>query len=169
MAAVVIYSLKRLCSPAVHEVLEGHPDLVLRRVTFSDFYKGYFELLSQLTEAPKVSGATFRNRLFTQRCSPTYFVLVVEDRAKSIVVASITLLIEYKFIRGCGKVGHIEDVVVKRSYRRLGLGSILLSRAEALAREQGCYKVILDCSESNTPFYVKSDYEVKGSAMAKYF
>jgi glucosamine-phosphate N-acetyltransferase len=169
MVAVGIYSLFRMSLPTVQETLEGQPDLVLRNLSFSDFDKGFFELLSQLTEAPKVSRAKFRNRFLTQRRCPAYVVLVIEDRAKQLVVASITLLIEFKFIRGCGKVGHIEDVVVKKSYRRLGLGSILLLRAEALAREQGCYKVVLDCSESNTPFYTKGSYEVRGAAMAKYF
>lgn len=51
-----------------------------------------------------------------------YFPIVIEDRTKGLVVASATILIERKFIRQCGIVGHIEDVVVHESQRGHNLG-----------------------------------------------
>lgn len=48
------------------------------------------------------------------------FVIVIEEQG--IIVACATLLVEHKFLRECGNVGHIEDVVVHDSQRGKGLG-----------------------------------------------
>ena len=45
------------------------------------------------------------------------------DEEKGRIIAAGTLLLEHKFIRGCGTAGHIEDVVVDSSYRGLRLGA----------------------------------------------
>jgi len=37
------------------------------------------------------------------------------------------------------------------------------------AKSQGCYKVILDCSEENTKFYESVGYSRKSVGMAIYF
>ncbi len=44
------------------------------------------------------------------------------DTEKQKIVATATLLVELKYIRECGKAGHIEDVVVDSSYRGMRLG-----------------------------------------------
>lgn len=44
------------------------------------------------------------------------------DSESGAVVAAGTLLVERKFIHGCGKVGHIEDVVVSHALRGHSLG-----------------------------------------------
>jgi len=71
------------------------------------------------------------------------------------VVGAATLLVEQKLIRSGGKVGHIEDVATRAGYERLGIGSTIIRRLVADAREAGCYKVILDCNRDNVPFYSK--------------
>jgi len=38
-----------------------------------------------------------------------------------------------------------------------------------LAKEVGCYKSILDCSEANEGFYVKCGYRRAGLEMAHYY
>ena len=38
----------------------------------------------------------------------------------------------------------------------------------SLSWDQGCYKVILDCSADNQGFYEKCGYEYKGVQMAYY-
>ena len=45
------------------------------------------------------------------------------------VIATATLFVERKFIRNCGKCGHIEDVVVDSTYRGLRLGARLAHAA----------------------------------------
>ena len=85
------------------------------------------------------------------------------------LIASATLLVELKFIHGCAKCGHIEDVVVDASCRGMRLGARIVDALVAASREAGCYKVILDCSEDNVPFYEKCGLVRKGAQMAKYF
>lgn len=85
------------------------------------------------------------------------------------MIASATLMVEVKFIRDCGRCGHIEDVVVDSSYRGLRLGARVVEALAGAAREAGCYKIILDCSEDNVAFYEKCGLTRKAVQMAQYF
>lgn len=90
------------------------------------------------------------------------------DLDKQKIIATATLLVELKFIRNCGKCGHIEDVVVDTSYRGLRLGLRVVEALITAAKDSGCYKVILDCSESNAPFYEKCGLIKKEIQMVRY-
>jgi NDP-sugar pyrophosphorylase family protein len=74
---------------------------------------------------------------------------------EDIVVGTGSVLIEDKLIHCMGKVGHIEDVVVDEMYRNLGLAKMLMVRLIEFARDAGCYKVILDASDTVEGFYKK--------------
>lgn len=100
--------------------------------------------------------------------NPNYHVIVVEDDRQEQLVAAGTVFFEQKFIRSCGLVGHIEDVVVHDSSRGMRMGQKVVAALMAESERRGCYKTILDCSHDNVPFYVKSGMEVKGVQMAKY-
>ncbi len=69
------------------------------------------------------------------------------------VIGATTLLIEQKFIHDGGKVGHIEDVVVRKEYQGKGVGKKIVSALLKYAEKKGCYKTILDCSDDLIPFY----------------
>jgi len=79
------------------------------------------------------------------------------------VVGFGTLLIETK-IRG-GKLGHIEDIVVREEQRGSGLGKEIVRLLSALAENQGCYKLVLNCSTNNAGFYEASGLEINGVSM----
>ncbi len=76
-----------------------------------------------------------------------YYIVVGEHGPTKKLVASATLLVERKFIHGCGVAGHIEDVVVDKSMRGRNLGLKLMEALKFLAQELGCYKLMLDCSK----------------------
>lgn len=112
----------------------------------------------------------FEKRLQEITSNPDYTVLVVEDRERNGgLVGSATLLIERKLLRDAGLVGHVEDVVVDKTVRGKGIGEGLVKRLVDIAREKGCYKVILDCGEENVRFYQKCGLERKEVHMVKYF
>jgi len=69
------------------------------------------------------------------------------------IVGTISLFIEQKFIHQGGKVCHIEDVVVSKEYRNMGIGKRLVQHGINEAKKYGCYKVILQCFEEVTSFY----------------
>eukprot|EP00475_Leptophrys_vorax_P010145 TRINITY_DN16825_c0_g1_i1.p1 TRINITY_DN16825_c0_g1~~TRINITY_DN16825_c0_g1_i1.p1 ORF type:complete len:154 (-),score=7.76 TRINITY_DN16825_c0_g1_i1:104-565(-) len=147
------------------------PDgLVMRDLEECDYNKGYLRLLAQLTTAGDVSAAQFKARFaeLAQRRAD-YRIVVIEDTSSGQVVATGTVLMELKFIHSCGKVAHIEDIVVDDGARGKHLGKRIISELSRIAKEAGCYKVILDCAEKNIPFYEKCGYEVKNTGMALYF
>jgi phosphoacetylglucosamine mutase len=131
-----------------------------------DYESNYLYLLKQLTtiEPENISKCDFDR--FVKSLDKNHIVLVIRDQETKMVVGSITVLIEQKLIHDLGKVAHIEDVVVDESMRGYGLGKVLLTQAEKVC--VGCYKVILDCSDQNVPFYEKCGYERKGNEMARY-
>jgi glucosamine-phosphate N-acetyltransferase len=145
------------------------PNQTLRDLELADFHKGYLNLLSQLTEVGDYDEAAFGDRFVEMgERGDTYKTIVIEDLDRNVVIAAATLVIELKFIRGGAKCGHIEDVVVDGAYRGLHLGQRVVEALMTAAEESGCYKVILDCSEKNVPFYGKCGLTRKEVQMVKY-
>lgn len=142
-------------------------DLEVRKLEAGDVGKGFLQLLNQLTTLGDVSEEQFLERLTEIEENSDHQVVVAEDNGR--VVGAATLLIERKFIHDCGKVAHVEDVVVDENCRGKSLGKRLIENLVDKAQQAGCYKVILDCSDHNVPFYEKCGFERKGVEMAKYF
>jgi glucosamine-phosphate N-acetyltransferase len=88
-------------------------------------------------------------------------VAIIEGK----VVGSTTLLIETKFIHNGGKVGHIEDVVVDKEYQKKGIGEKIIMYLLRYAKDQGCYKTILDCTDEVKPFYEKLGFKHNANAL----
>ncbi|KAG0354148.1 N-acetyltransferase, partial [Gamsiella multidivaricata] len=105
-----------LISPEVQAQLpEGY---LMRPLEITDYAKGYYDCLAGLTVVGKVSEQSFCEAFEAMlRCRTVYHVVVIEELAKSRIVATGTLIVEQKFLRGCAKAGHIEDIVVHDSQR----------------------------------------------------
>lgn len=71
------------------------------------------------------------------------------------IIGSVMLHLQQKFIRDGGIASYIEEVIVRKEYRGKGIGEMLIFKAIEKARELGCYKVILQCSDENIKFYEK--------------
>ena len=98
------------------------------------------------------------------RATPeTYFSLVILDRASDTIIGVGTLFVERKFLRGLGKVGHIEDIAVEKQQQGKKVGIRIINALTWISEQMGNYKTILNCSESNireslaafTPFCTK--------------
>ena len=94
-------------------------------------------------------------------------VVVVNDHDR--IIATGSILIEPKFIRGGMPCAHIEDIVVDNSVRGGNVGKKLINHLVQHAKDRGCYKVILDCSEHNIGFYNKCGFDKGGQQMSIYF
>jgi glucosamine-phosphate N-acetyltransferase len=105
-----------------------------------------------------------------------FIVYAIEDNkdggdvidAKKVVVGTTTLLVEPKFIFGGGRVGHIEDVCVRKDFQGLGIGGWLVNHATMVAESiMGCIKLVLDCSDETMPFYESLGYSYQDNCMVK--
>lgn len=137
------------------------------RLNKEDYYKNFLQLLEQLTvvDANELNYENFCER-FDEMNSHTF---VVRNNSQDKVIATASVFIEKKFIHRLGKVGHIEDVVVDKEYRDKGLGKLIVDHCREYAlNEHGCYKISLNCSENNIPFYEKCGFKQKGNQMSFY-
>lgn len=67
----------------------------------------------------------------------SYLVLVIEDVSTRKVVGSGTLMIEQKIVRKCGKVGHIEDIVVHETCRGKQFGQLIIEKLKLMGKQMG--------------------------------
>lgn len=141
---------------------------VIRDLEEDDFEKGFPNILNELTTVGEITQDEFIAQFdLMSENKATYYVRVIEDSETQKIIGSATLLVELKFIRNCGKCGHIEDVVVNSSVRGNNLGKLIIDDLLKLAEQLGCYKVILDCNEGNVAFYEKCGFH-KTEIMMRY-
>ena len=138
----------------------------IRSLSLSDYYKNYINLLSQLTNIGNISFEQFSIKFQTINNSNIH-IFVIENN--NIIIVTATILIEDKFIHNCSKVGHIEDIVIDKNYRKLGLGKVMIEYLVEFAKKQNCYKIILDCDKNLVSFYHKMAFVEKNIQMALYF
>ena len=120
-----------------------------------DLSNSFFDTLSNLTEIGKdIYNTEFSQEIFEKirKSSNIKIFVAIKDND---IVGSITAIIEQKFIHNGGKICHIEDVVTRKGFEKLGIGSILVKKVLEFATLEKCYKVILNCSEYNSKFYEK--------------
>jgi glucosamine-phosphate N-acetyltransferase len=122
----------------------------VRELEKGDLGEGFFEVLSNLTSANVIEKKRAEEIFDKIKNQSSYiYVAVYDDK----IIGATTLLVEQKFIHDGGKLGHIEDVVTHKDFQGKGIGSGVMKKAIEKAKELGCYKIILDCSEKNVPFY----------------
>ena len=132
----------------------------------------YLQLLSLLTNVEDISEEKFMETIMNISNMGGIIMIGYVSKPDSIdfkIVCSGTLIIEPKIIHGCKKVGHIEDIVVRTDFRGQNLSQNILFLLRKYAKENDCYKVILDCKEEVKKVYLKNGFEQKGLQMALYF
>jgi glucosamine-phosphate N-acetyltransferase len=138
----------------------------LRKLETCDYNKGYLKLLETLTVVNSDIITLNLFDEFVKKLHLNHVVYVIEHMNQ--IIATGTILIEHKLIHGCGKVGHIEDIVVSPEYKGKKLGSLIIKFLIKYAKDLDCYKVILDCKDDIIQFYDKCGFERKGSQMSLY-
>jgi glucosamine-phosphate N-acetyltransferase len=130
---------------------------ILREIKEEDFSNGFFETLSNLSEVGMSSNKIDKAKEILKRISKdkNYRIIIAEDKENHQVIGTATLLIEQKFIHNGGKAGHIEDVVTRKEYEGTGIAKEIMKELINIAKENGCYKIILDCDEKVMKFYEK--------------
>jgi len=128
---------------------------VIREIKKTDLNNNFFTLLTQLSGQLTSYDSDILWNEYTKNPNHITFVDEIKEAGKpASILATSSVLIESKFLHCGSKVGHIEDVVVDKDARGSGLGQKIVEHCIEYARKNGCYKVILDCSNKNVPFYI---------------
>jgi len=138
-------------------------DLTIRKLQKEDLTNGFLQTLDSLRQTSNTDKKIIEKTFEKINSNQDQLTIVALLEGK--VVGATTLLIETKFIHNGGKVGHIEDVVVNKKYQKKGIGEKMIKYLLRYAKEQGCYKTILDCVDDVKPFYEKLGFKHNANAL----
>lgn len=145
--------------------------IAIRELRLQDLNRGFLESLDNLiagtSDLEKDKAEDLLQEIKSNPLHRIFVAVLRKEMEPSIVVGTTTLLVEPKFIFKGGRVGHIEDVSVKKGYEKMGIGHRLVMNATDVAKEMGCVKVVLDCSDATMPFYEKLGYSYQDNCMKK--
>ena len=129
--------------------------LTFRRLNKNDYEKGYMELISRKCESKKA----FED-ILTHIDYQLGELIVGEINGE--LVCSGRIQVDIKFE---SPVVRIEDIVVKKEYRKNQIGTRLINYLTKQAEFYSPYKIILTCSEELIHMYQKCNYQVSGAYM----
>ena len=58
-------------------------------------------------------------------------------------------------------MGYIEEVIVSKKYRGLGIGKKIINKLLEEGKKRGCYKIALLCNKGLEKFYLESDMKTQ--------
>jgi glucosamine-phosphate N-acetyltransferase len=177
---------KRKINPYIQELVEKRLDLYVNVI--GDFpsitiVKKKNLKISKLTESDVLNSSYFDLiNYFTREISITKdYVVKNFDKLQTVnfrtyvvkynghVIGTGKIILEYKCHNNFKKMGHLEDIVISEKYKNKGVGKYLVLFLMKVAKNEGCYKVILNCNEVLIPFYLKCGLTKKGDELCKYF
>jgi glucosamine-phosphate N-acetyltransferase len=140
-------------------------DSSIRHLKKRDIYppSEFINVLNELSDTNQLSFDSCLEFWSIYDSNPNQHTIVTEIDGN--IVGAASIFIEFKFLHGGSKVGHIEDVAVMSTVRKKGIGKILIDYLVGIAKNEQCYKVILDCSSENIPFYIKCGFQVSQHCM----
>lgn len=95
--------------------------------------------------------------------NPDYHLLVGEWDGK--VISSVTLVVIRNLTHNLRPYSVMENVVTHADYRNNGYASALIEKASEIAKEAGCYKIMLmtgSKKESTLRFYERCGFSTNG-------
>jgi len=138
-------------------------DVTIRELEEKDLFNGFLESMDSLKLASNLDREKAKDVFKKVSSNSNHFVYVAILDGR--VVGSTTMLIEPKFIHDGGNVAHIEDVVVSKDCQGKGIGEMLMQSLLNLAKDNNCYKTILDCTDEVKPFYEKIGFKRTSNGM----
>ena len=139
------------------------PIITIRQLKQSDLWNGFLKSLDSLRQASNIEESKAKKIFEKIDANPDHIIAVAE--IDGMIVGSATLLIESKFIHNGSRVGHIEDVVVSQDFQGKKIGKNIMDYLIEIAKEQGCYKTILNCTDDIKPFYQKLGFKQVASEL----
>ena len=125
----------------------------IRKLEERDITIDYFELLQQLTIISLNEFNEDNNTNFFNSLNENHQIYVIEELENKKIIGSATIWIEPKLIRNYSRVAHLEDIVIDSKFRGFGLGKKIVETLLKIARDNNCYKCVLNCEPALISFY----------------
>ena len=138
-------------------------DIKIRELEEKDLFNGFLESLDSLRKTSDLSPKKAKEIFKKIKSDKNYKVYVAVLNSK--IVGTATIFIEQKFIHSGGKVGHIEDVSIRKKFQDKGVGQKIVKALLEYAKKKGCYKTILDCTDDLVSFYEKIGFKRHSDSM----
>ena len=142
------------------EPVKEKMSIVMRKIRKED-YEQYVTMID--TDISRY----FYNNVVENILSDNHIVVVLDVKGE--IVGCGTLLIETKMTHGGSKMGHIENIFVKYSYRKRGYGKKIVKYLTDCAKKDGCYRVDLCCEERLKKFYQHNGFSEQQTNMSILF
>jgi glucosamine-phosphate N-acetyltransferase len=134
------------------------------RILNKNDYNQYFYLIN-IFRKTDFTEEEFINNLLKINNNSNIWVIELNNK----LIATGTILYEYKFIHNISKIAHIEDICVSINYRGKNYGKILMNHLIDEAKKENCYKATLYCNQDLEKFYKSYNMKKNGIQMAIYF
>ena len=128
------------------------------------FFNNYINLIKTF----RVTNITFNNFIEIINELPNNHDIFVLLKDNYEIVGTITTIIERKIINNGKCVCHIEDLIIYPHHKGKNYGTQLLEFTKIYSRENGCYKIILNCSLDISNFYLKNNFKQNNVEMSYY-
>jgi len=135
----------------------------IRKLQRKDIYNGFLLSLDSLRESSNMR--TRKSKAIFDKISKNPHQIIYVAIENSEIIGTASMLIEQKFIHNGGKVGHIEDVAVRKEFQGKGIGQKIVRALLDYAGKQDCYKTILDCNDNLIQFYENIGFKRYSNSM----
>ena len=132
-------------------------EVTIRELKEDDIQKGFLKTLDTLRQTSSITQEKALEIFKEIKINPKHIIIIAELNGE--IIGTTTLLVEPKFIHQGGKVGHIEDVVVRKEFQGRKIGQKIIKYVLELSKNHNCYKTILDCSDDVKQFYEKIGFK----------
>ena len=129
----------------------------IRELQKKDLQNGFLTTLDSLKQTSDIDKNKAEKVFEKINSNPNHIIVIAELDGK--IVGTATMLIEPKFIHDGGLVGHIEDVVVGGKFQGQKIGNRIIEFLLEFAKNRGCYKTILNCTDDVKEFYEKIGFK----------
>ena len=138
--------------------------VTVREMRREDIKNGFLETLDSLRQNSSKISSEKACTIFDKIDSNPDCIIAVAI-SDGVIVGAATLLIESKFIHDGGIAGHIEDVVVRADSQGNKIGKKIMEYLVSVAKDRGCYKIVLDCTDDVKPFYERLGFRRASNQM----
>ena len=136
-------------------------NFIIREIIKEDYDYGFTELMYEFTNYNyQISKEEFCKYIDKNNCK----IIIIYSKKDNRIIGSGTIFKIDKIHNN--PIGLIEDVIITKTYRSIGLGKLIIDKLIQIGKNDfGCYKIILNCLEKNIGFYEKCGFSCVGVEM----